>query len=115
MSDKEFLWTLRLSVVIMAAISTLMACMRSNIYELVAESSIVGMVSLLVPITAALYWKKANQLGAMLAMLMGLASWLVFEFIVQPEYYSFLPALFFSILGMFLGNTINRKKSYGNN
>ncbi len=109
LNDAQFLWTLRLSVIVMAAISTAMACFQGNIYELVGESSIVGMVSLLVPITAALYWKNSSTLGALLSIIFGFLSWVIVEKGIKPEFYSFLPALFFSIFGMILGNIITKK------
>jgi solute:Na+ symporter, SSS family len=110
LDDKKFLWILRLSVVFMAFISTITAFVGEDIYSLVAMSSIVGMVSLLVPITAALYWKKATKTGAMLSMLMGFTTWAIFEYIVKPEYYSFLPALILSILGLLIGSLIFKEK-----
>ncbi|HYG52023.1 MAG TPA: sodium:solute symporter family protein [Flavobacteriales bacterium] len=111
LSDKKFLWILRLSVVFMAIISTITAFMGEDIYELVAMSSIVGMVSLLGPVTAALYWKKSSKVGAMLSMILGFTSWAVFEYIVKPEYYSFLPALFLSILALVAGSYLFKDKT----
>ena len=105
-SDKKFLFILRLSVVIMAAISTAMACMRGNIYELVGESSILGMVSLLVPLTAALYWPRASSIGAMFAMFLGMISWIIFERFFAVGVEAFLPALLFSILGQIFGSIL---------
>jgi len=110
LNDKQFLWTLRLSVVVIALISTVFAFFNDDIYELVAVSSIVGMVSLLVPITAAVYWEKATKTGAMLSMLMGFGGWLLFEKVIKPEYYSFLPALILSILGLLIGSLIFKDK-----
>jgi SSS family transporter len=111
LDDKKFLWILRLSVVIMAAAATIMAFFNDNIYELVGESSIIGMVSLLAPITAALYWKRATKEGAMLSMFMGFISWAIFQYGVKPDYYSFLPALFFSILGLVTGSLLFKQKN----
>ena len=39
------------------------------------------MVGLFVPMTAAIYWKKANQVGAVSSALGGLLSWLFFEYL----------------------------------
>lgn len=111
LDDKKFLWITRLSVIVMAIISTFTAFWGENIYELVAMSSIVGMVSLLVPVTCAVYWKGATRLGVILSMLLGFTSWTIFEYIIQPEYYSFLPALGFSILGIFIGTIIEGKQT----
>ncbi|HLP13416.1 MAG TPA: sodium:solute symporter family protein [Flavobacteriales bacterium] len=110
MEDKKFLWILRLSVVFMAIISTITAFVGEDIYELVAMSSIVGMVSLLAPVTAALYWKKASRMGALLSMTLGFTCWAIFEYVIKPEYYSFLPALFLSILALVAGSYLFKDK-----
>ncbi|HRE97832.1 MAG TPA: sodium:solute symporter, partial [Flavobacteriales bacterium] len=55
-SDQQFLWLVRISIVIMAIISTVIALGGSDIFELVSVSSVLGIVSLLVPMVAALYW-----------------------------------------------------------
>ncbi len=65
LDDRHFLILTRVSVLLFGAIATLMACLRSNIYELVGESSILSLVSLLVPLVMGLYWKKANHIGAL--------------------------------------------------
>lgn len=108
-SDKQFLWILRCSVIIIAVISTGMAMMRNNIYELVSESSILGIVSLLVPMVTALYFKKTKATAAFFAMIFGMGSWLIFEFgpswgiINEIPIATFLPALGISILFYWIG------------
>src|SRR5688572_12788240 len=62
-SDKQFLILTKISVLLFSAIGTAMACMRSNIYELVGESSILSLVSLFVPLTFGIYWKKSTSVG----------------------------------------------------
>src|SRR5688572_3702345 len=51
LNDKQFLVLAKVSVLLFSAVGTIMACVRSNIYELVGESSILSLVSLLVPLT----------------------------------------------------------------
>jgi Na+/proline symporter len=116
-SDKKFLFILRFSVVIMAVISTVFAFANESIYELVAESSILGIVTLLVPITCALYWKKATRAGALLSMVIGFISWWLFTYgyligFRYPfgEFPSFLPALFLSIFGMVAASLLIKPK-----
>lgn len=111
LSDTQFLKIVRFSVIIIAFISTIMAVIRQDIYELVAESSILGIVSLLVPMVFALFWKKwVSEWGAFLAMFGGMISWIILEFFIQPEINSFVPALFISIFGMIIGKWIPTKK-----
>lgn len=107
--DKQFLWILRLSVVIIASISTIMASMRNDIYELVGESSILGIVSLLVPMVVALYAKNGSATGAFLSMTMGMTCWIILEFgpgwgiMEELPIATFIPALGVSILGYLIG------------
>lgn len=103
-SDRQFLWLVRICIVIMAFFSTILALGGSDIFELVSLSSILGIVSLLVPMVAALYWKKASAGGAMLSMLTGMGTWCVLYFYVQPDLEPFLPALGISILMQIAGS-----------
>ena len=56
-----------------------MALMQNNIYDLVAQSSALSLVSLFVPLTAGLFWKPSNEWGALLSMVMGMVVWILFE------------------------------------
>lgn len=76
-TDKKFLRIIRLSVVIVSALSMLMALSSQDIYELVASSSVLSLVSLFVPLTAGLYWKRSNEAGAILSILAGTAGYLL--------------------------------------
>jgi Na+/proline symporter len=84
-----------------------MACMRSNIYELVGESSILSLVSLFVPLTFGLYWKRATSAGALLAMILGMCSWIYFE-IFPLEIPSLVPATLISLAGMIAGSLLKK-------
>lgn len=111
-SDKQFLWILRLSVIIIAVISTLMGMSRNNIYELVGESSVLGAVSLFFPMVIALYAKKASASGAFFSMFLGMLSWLIMEFGPSLGWFdemaiaTFIPALGISIAGYYLGKVV---------
>lgn len=112
LDDRHFLQLLRISVFAIAAISAFMAMGKQSVYELVSESYILGLVSLLVPMTAAIYWKKSSSSGAMLSMILGMAAWVVFEFAVEIKMPSMIPALAASVAGMVAGSLL--KKSYPN-
>lgn len=112
LDDRHFLQLLRLSVFAIAFISTLMAMGRRTVYELVGESYIIGLVSLLVPMTTAIYWKKSTSSGAMLSMTLGMAAWMVFEFWVEIEIPSMIPALAASIAGMVAGSLLGKGESF---
>ncbi len=102
--ERHFLRLLRVSVVVIAAISTVMATGRQNIFELVGESYVLGLVSLLVPLFAAIYWKRASPLGAMLSIILGMICWVIFEFAVEIEFPAMIPAFLVSLVAMITGS-----------
>jgi Na+/pantothenate symporter len=85
-----------------------MAMVKQSFYELVGESYILGLVSLLVPMAAAIYWKKSTSLGAMLSMILGMSAWIVFEFIIEINIPAMIPALAASIAGMATGSLLKK-------
>jgi Na+/proline symporter len=104
-TDKHLLWITRLSVLIFSILATIMACLRSNIYELVSESSILSLVSLFVPLTMGLYWKKASGAGAIFSMVLGILTWIIFE-AYESGWPSLVPATLASFAGMVGGSLI---------
>lgn len=105
LKDKHFLWILRFNIIAVAMIATVMAQWKSNIYELVAGASILMLVSLFVPLTAGLYWKKASEMGALMSLVFGMIAFLGFSSMELP-YYPHLPALLVSALSMVIGSII---------
>jgi len=102
-SDKQFLVLTKISVVLFSLLATVMACLRSNIYELVGESSILSLVSLFVPLTLGLYWKRSSSNGALLAMVLGMITWIIFE-AFETTWPSLIPATIVSLVGMIVGS-----------
>jgi Na+/proline symporter len=104
-NGRALLLASRLSVVLMASIATGISFMSGNIYELVAQSSILGAVSILVPMLYALFGARHSPLGALFSMSLGLGGYLAFEYVVTGFA---VPAMFmgmgFSLLGMWAGN-----------
>lgn len=82
--DKTLLLIMRLSVVFVAVCSATMAAYEGDIYHLVGQSSALSLVSLFVPLTAGLYWKRASDAGALSSVGLGMAVWIYFEF-VRPS------------------------------
>jgi len=103
LSDQNMLLLLRTNILFVAVVATLLASWSSNIYELIGESSMLLLVSLFVPLTAGLYWKRSSPAGAMLAIAFGLLSYLSFYSLdlLVPAH---LTATVFSALGMILGS-----------
>jgi SSS family transporter len=103
MGDKRLLHVMRLSVVGVAVCSAIMAITSQNIYELVAQSSALSLVSLFVPLVAGLYWKRANNSGALLAIVGGMATWIACE-LIGTEVPSLIYGGLASALGMVVGS-----------
>jgi Na+/proline symporter len=109
LSDQHFLWILRVNVILVAGIALILAYWKSDIYELVAGASILMLVSLFVPLTAGLYWKKSSSGGAFLALFMGMAAYLAAEIYI-PDQETHILGLVASAVGMVLGSFIFPKK-----
>jgi SSS family transporter len=102
LKEKHFLWLLRLNIIFVAIIATVMAHLNTNIYELVANASILMLVSLFAPLTLGLYWKKSSTMGATLSIVMGMLSYLLLdtmELPIYPHIFAWLISLFFMIFG----------------
>lgn len=108
LSDRQLLRLSRLSVLVVAAISLGLALGKSNIYELVAESSALSLVSLLVPLVAGMFWKRANATGALLSISLGMLVWLGalwLETDINPMLWGFAA----SIVGQLFGSLLSQK------
>jgi len=105
MSDRQFLLTLRI-VLVSFTLAALVFALRSKqtMYDMVQNSYTVTLVAALVPLAAGIFWKRANNTGAILSAVFGLVAWLIAAFIaadavVPPA----LVGLAFSVLGMLAG------------
>lgn len=114
LTDKQLLLIARLCVLGFSASATVIACMRSNIYHLVGQSSILSLVTLFASLTMGLYWKKANSRGALLSMIIGIATWIFFE-TYETEWPSLLPATLASFLALICGSLWPQKKTHDQN
>lgn len=110
-SDKQFLVLTKVSVLVFSAVGTVMACLRSNIYELVGESSIISLVSLFIPLTLGIYWKRATSAGALLSMILGILAWLIWEQ-TESDWPSLVPGLIVSLVAMVTGSLLWKDRPY---
>lgn len=111
LSDKRLLFWMRISVLFVAACSAVMAMINTNIYELVAQSSALSLVSLFVPLTAGLYWKRSSKAGTLASMVFGMLVWLWFEW-QETSIPSLIYGTLASIAGMMLGTWLFPDNSY---
>lgn len=107
-NDKTLLLTMRVVVVIFAAIVTTFALYsNATIYQMVENAYKVTLVVAFVPLVSGLYWQRACKQGAYLSIAMGLAVWLPME-VWLPEGATLLPPQFAgflaSVVGMVVGS-----------
>ena len=76
LTGRRLLAVSRGAVVAVAAVSLALALSRSDIHDLVCESSAFSLVCLFVPMLAALYGWRLGERGALVSMGLGLAVWL---------------------------------------
>jgi len=110
MSDRMFLLTLRLVLVIFAlAVLAFALLSDASIYQMVQNAYKVTLVSAFAPLVLGLFWKRATTVGALLSVVLGLVTWLLMEAVapdalVPPQ----LVGLAMSFLGMVVGSLAAR-------
>jgi len=110
MGDRQFLLTLRV-VLITFTLAALIFALNSKqtMYDMVQNAYTVTLVAALVPLAAGIFWRRANNAGAILSSACGLAAWLLAawaapEATVPPP----LIGLAFSLAGMVAGSLVPR-------
>ena len=111
LTDKQLLLVIRGAVVFVTAASVLMGLARQDIFELVSESSAFSLVSLFVPLTFGLYWKRATNVGCLASMSLGLGVWLLCDFVWQTTFPAILYGTLASLLGMWVGSLLTQNKA----
>jgi len=110
LSDHQMLLLTRGAVLLFGILATIMAMLRTNIYHLVGESSVLSLVTLLAPLVLGIYWKRASSAGAIISMVTGLGTWVFFEYVFVIDVPSLVPALFISTLSLVGGSLIWKDK-----
>lgn len=109
MTDKQLLGMMRAVTLVFTVLVTLYA-MNSDlsIFKMVENAYQITLVMAFVPLVCGVYWKRATNQGALLAIFLGLTTWLA-VLIIGPED-PFLPAQFAGVLasafGMVLGSLL---------
>lgn len=114
-TDKQLLMITRLSVVFFSIAATILACLNSNIFELVGVSSVLSLVSLFIPMVFGMYWKRSSSIGAACGMLAGMGAWFWFEHnpLSVP---ALVPATLISMIAFLIGSyCFPDNKVYGKN
>jgi len=101
LSDKKLLLAIRVGVVIMGLFALALSLWKGNIFELVALSSTFTLVSLFIPLTLGLFWKKATAQGALWSMILGMFTWIIAEIWIEA-----IPPILVGLLGSFVGGVL---------
>jgi Na+/proline symporter len=81
MSDRQFLLTLRIILVTFTAAALVFALnSKQTMYDMVQNAYTVTLVAALVPLAAGIFWKRANNVGALASCVCGLGGWLAAAF-----------------------------------
>jgi SSS family transporter len=113
MSDRQFLLTLRVVLVVFTVGALVFALnSKKTMYDMVQNAYTVTLVSAFVPLAAGIFWKRANNAGAILSALAGLVAWIVADMLATDD--TLVPAplvgLAFSIVGMVLGSLVPQRR-----
>jgi Na+/proline symporter len=106
--DKKFLRLMQVVLVGFTCLVTFFALNSdASIYKMVENAYKVTLVGAFVPLVCGLYWKRATNLGAMLATILGLVVWIWMELLnpeglVPPQ----LAGLVAAFAGMLVGSLV---------
>jgi SSS family solute:Na+ symporter len=80
MSDKQQLLAVRISIVVFSAIVLSYAILMqgTSIYELVSSAYQVTLVAAFVPLVMGMYWQRATTQGAIVSIVAGMTTWILF-------------------------------------
>lgn len=108
MTDKQFLLAMRITlwcfggVVLSVALNS-----ELSIFKMVESAYKITLVAAFVPLAFGLYWKRANSQGALTAMVMGLATWILCEVFEPSQIWPpQLVGLMVSMVGMVVGSLL---------
>jgi Na+/proline symporter len=112
MSDRQFLMTLRITLVSFTLAALLFALnSKKTMYDMIQNAYTVTLVAAFIPLAAGIFWKRANNAGAILSAVLGLMSWGAAEmFAADATVPPPLVGLGFSLFGMVLGSLLLREQ-----
>lgn len=111
-SDSRFLLLTRVCVIIIGLFSYWLACGSQNIFDLVGESSVVGLVSIFVPFVAALFYDHRDKIGVILSMVSGIGVYSILKIYHLTEINPLLPGLLASLTGLGGGYLLKSRQSH---
>ncbi len=119
MNDHQFLRAMRITVLCFGSVVLAYALSSNdNISKMVEKAYRVTLVAAFTPLLFGLYWKRATNQGAVVSIVLGLASWIMLEVLSDdvPSVQAFcdvwppqLVGLLLSITGMVAGSLLPQK------
>jgi SSS family transporter len=109
MNDRQQLLAMRVTIVVFASLvlAYAIAMKGTSIYDLVSSAYQVTLVGAFVPLVTGLYWKRATTQGAILSLVAGISTWVVFFPQISPLGEVFpgqLAGLLAAFAGMVIGS-----------
>jgi SSS family solute:Na+ symporter len=106
-SDQQELRTMRIAVLVFSTLvcGYAIALQGTSIYDMVSGAYQVTLVGAFVPLVFGLYWQRATTQGAILSIVLGILSWLVFMATPAGEQFpAQLVGLLMGVAGMLIGS-----------
>lgn len=104
-TDQKLLLLSRISVLIIASISFLLAVGKPSIYALVEDSGGISLVTLFIPMVFGLMSKRADERSALFSLFVGIGTWLYLEIYgddMTSHFYGTIASLVAILVGMYL-------------
>ena len=108
LTDEKRLFICRISVPILGLFSLYLALSKNTIYSLMVDSWSVLLATLFVPLTAGIWWPKANLWGAVSSMIVGGIAWQILLW-TTPNLPADLVAVPFGLLTLCIFSIITAK------
>ncbi|MBU0580216.1 MAG: hypothetical protein KKA19_03475, partial [Candidatus Margulisbacteria bacterium] len=96
MNDKHLLSMTRIATIVVTCISMFVALYVRQIYNLMVNSWATLFVAIFVPVTAALFWKKANTEATWVSMLGGTLTWILYIVVKTGSFQEVDDSIFYS-------------------
>ena len=114
MTDRQFLIMLRTMLVVFTVGALVFALnSKKTMYDMIQNAYTVTLVSAFVPLAAGIFWKRANNVGAIISALAGLLAWIAADQLGGED--AVVPApligLALSIVGMVVGSLLPQASS----
>ncbi len=114
LEDQHFLWITRGVVVAFTVLVVIYSLVsldsETTIHQMVENAYKITLATAFVPLVAGLFWKRANNTGAGLSIVLGFGFWLGMEFFapegaLPPQFAGFIAGIF----GMIFGSLFSRR------